>query len=37
VREIIAQWRASWDIHGAHEPAFIGGGAAPHFMICLSE
>ena len=34
-REIIAQWRRSYDVHGAREPAFIG--AEPEFMAMLSE
>lgn len=37
VRDIIRQWRTSLDVHGSPEPAFIGGGAAPEFMVCLSE
>lgn len=35
VREVIAQFRASLKVNGRLEPAFIGGGAAPHFMVLL--
>jgi hypothetical protein len=34
-REVIAQWRASLEVNGRLEPAFIGGGAAEHFQVLL--
>lgn len=36
-RECIAQWRASIADGRMAEPAFIGGGAAAHFEVLLSE
>lgn len=35
VRDCIAQWRTSLDVHGLLEPAFVGGGAAPEFSVLL--
>jgi hypothetical protein len=37
VRECIAQWRASLAAGYGIEPAFIGGGASPHFNVLLSD
>lgn len=34
-REVIAQWRASLEVNGRLEPAFVGGGAAEHFQVLL--
>ena len=34
-REVIAQFRASLAVHGRLEPAFIGGGACPHFSVLM--
>lgn len=35
-RDVIAQFRESVD-HGRVEPALIGGGAAPHFSVLLTD
>lgn len=36
-REIVAQFRCSLDVHARLEPAFIGGGASPHFTVLLAD
>lgn len=34
---VVAQMRSSIEVHGNYEPAFIGGGAAPHFQVLLID
>lgn len=34
-QEVIGQWRNSIRVNGQLEPAFIGGGAAPEFMVLM--
>lgn len=37
VAEVVAQFRQSLAVNGRHEPAFVGGGAAPEFAVLLVE
>ena len=37
VADVVSQFRRSLAVHGRHEPAFVGGGAAPEFAALLTD